>query len=241
MSAMTPIASGAPMAGMTKNGTTNVPTMAPSVFAASSRPALVAILPLRPATRADEAGKLRPITMVAGRTTSRACENRTPMMPSMRPCWTVYWKGFERTNTTPARARTPITMLVRASRATGCRIHRRTTVKSNRTDRDPGEEHQEDQREDVCVVAAPRREEPRPENLIRERGQAGDERHHERDPGPRVRVCGLVRDPHRFGGGGRRGGLGNAIGRGRSTPTVQDDRGQAREGGTARGHHQCLR
>ena len=129
-SAMTPIASGDPMAGMTKNGTTNVPTMAPRVFAASSRPALVATLPLRPATRADEAGKLRPITMVAGSTTSRACENRTPMMPSRLPAWTVYSKGFERTKTTPARARTPIRMLVRASRATGCRIHRRTTVKS---------------------------------------------------------------------------------------------------------------
>ncbi len=77
--ATTPIAAGEPMAGITKNGTTNVPTMAPTVFAASSRPALVATLPSRPDTRADEAGKLRPITIVAGTTT---ITKRHPSMPT---------------------------------------------------------------------------------------------------------------------------------------------------------------
>ena len=104
--------------------------MAPTVFAASSRPALVATLPSRPATSAEEAGKLRPMTIVAGRTTTRTRQKRTLISPSMRAASTVNWTGCDRTKTTPARARRPTITLACARSATGRRIQRRTRVNS---------------------------------------------------------------------------------------------------------------
>ena len=52
---------------------------------------------------------------------------------------------------------------------------RRMTANSSRADRDADQEHPEDQREDVRRVAGARRQQARPEDLVAERGQAGDE------------------------------------------------------------------
>ena len=191
-SAMTPIASGEPIAGMTKNGTTNVPTIAPRVFAARSRPALVATLPSRPATSADEAGKLRPMTIVAGRTTTKTRQNRTLISPSMWPASTVNSTGSDRTKTTPARARKPTIDVGPREQRDRPPDPPPDEGEQHRADRDPAEEDDQDQGEDVRVVAGPRREETRPEDLVGEGRQAGDERDHEREARTRVLVRNLV-------------------------------------------------
>ena len=79
-STTSPTAGADPTAGITKNGTTNVPTIAPSVLTASRSPALVAIRPSPSETSPDAAGKLRPMTIVAGRTT------RTTRAPAACRC-----------------------------------------------------------------------------------------------------------------------------------------------------------
>ncbi len=59
---------GEPMSGITKNGSTNVATMAPVVFTAISAPEDDPSVPLSSPSRAAVAGNVKPITMVGGRT-----------------------------------------------------------------------------------------------------------------------------------------------------------------------------
>ena len=67
--AIRPRATGEPTSGMTTNGMRNVPLIAPRVLADRSRPELPPTWPFGSAMRAEVAGKVRPITNVAGRTT----------------------------------------------------------------------------------------------------------------------------------------------------------------------------
>src|SRR5262245_4729742 len=69
--ARTATAIGEPTSGITTNGIANVATIAPIVFAARSLPALEAMRLGSSARSADEAGNVKPITIVVGRTTRR--------------------------------------------------------------------------------------------------------------------------------------------------------------------------
>ncbi len=104
----------------------NVPTIAPAVFAASRRPASEAIRVGSSLSRLEEAGKLRPITNVAGRTTStaglrsahsvsNACEG------SSRP-------GRPMMKTRPPSVMTATTIWLTARKSRGRRIRGRKTA-----------------------------------------------------------------------------------------------------------------
>ena len=67
--ARTATAIGEPTRGITTNGIANVAVIAPSVFAASSLPALEATRAGSSSRSADEAGNVKPMTIVVGRTT----------------------------------------------------------------------------------------------------------------------------------------------------------------------------
>src|SRR4029079_19651722 len=54
-----------------------------------------------------------------------------------------------------------------------------------RAERDPDQEHPQDQREDVRRVSGPRRQEPRPEHLVAQRRQSRDKSDREGQGGPR--------------------------------------------------------
>ena len=76
--AISPSAAGEPTAGMTTNGTRNVPVIAPRVLTESSSPARLPTLASEPPTRPEAAGKLRPMMKVAGRTTSAVVTRNEP-------------------------------------------------------------------------------------------------------------------------------------------------------------------
>src|SRR5690349_3665675 len=96
-------ASGDPMRGITTNGIANVATIAPSVFAARSLPALDPIWLGSSDARADEAGNVKPRTTVVGSTTRNTgqtiawVDSRT-LLGSSGPGWPMTW-------TRPAKAR----------------------------------------------------------------------------------------------------------------------------------------
>ncbi len=124
-------ASGEPIRGITTNGMRNVPAMAPIVFEARSRPARPPTSRSDPATSADAAGKLRPMTKVAGRTTRALVRRNASKRPLAGPCMSripVDAPGI--TSTAPRTTSTAVPSWASASSPTVFRIQGRTRVKA---------------------------------------------------------------------------------------------------------------
>ena len=124
-------ATGDPTSGMTTNGTTNVPTIAPNVLAASSRPARLPISSSSPATRLEAAGKVRPMTNVAGRTTRIVFWAKSPNRSPMDVVRSMAAPPRLLISTTmPSTPRTAMAIWAAASRSTIRRSRVRRNVKA---------------------------------------------------------------------------------------------------------------
>ena len=127
------------------------------------------------ASSADAAGKLRPID--DGHRQDHQ-EHRAGQRPgASRAAGSVsrVLRAHDaRRRARAGRAPRPAIWATARSR-TGSRDARSDEVEQQGAEREADEEDREDDREHVRRVAGPRREQPRPQHLVAERGQAGDE------------------------------------------------------------------
>ena len=119
---------GEPTAGITKNGIAKVAVIEPAVLAARRRPALAAIRAGSSPRRVDAAGKVKPITIVAGRTTKMigrriACADSSAFPGSILPGWPM-------TRTSPPIATAATITWAIAISPIGLRMLRRLYAKS---------------------------------------------------------------------------------------------------------------
>src|SRR5262249_46158556 len=136
-SARSATAFGDPIAGITKNGITNVAEIEPSVLAARRRPAFAAIRVGSSPRSVDDAGNVKPITIVAGGAPSRTGGGSTSRTGGMI-AWTdssafdgSILPGWAITRTSPAKTIPATRTWAIAIRAIGRRIQRRVTAKRN--------------------------------------------------------------------------------------------------------------
>ena len=118
---------GEPMVGISTNGTSRLPTMAPVVFTASSDPDSPPAVPASSRSRIDAVGKAIPSTMVTGSTTSRDDPNRAFRVSIGFPGSSA--SGRPMTKTSPSSTSPPTTTWLSASSRSGSPSRERISPK----------------------------------------------------------------------------------------------------------------
>ena len=212
---------GEPIRGITKNGRTNVATMAPVVFTATRAPEDDPSVPVSSPSRAAVAGNVKPITMVGGRTMiavdhakSRSASANFADMPLMNG--SVGRREDERAAHDQGRGQ----QLGDGDQADHRLDAGPDEAEQDGADRDPDQEQDQDDREHVGRAAGPGAQQAVPDHLVAERRHARQERQRQREAEPvawRLRRLG-GRDGG--GDGSIAGGAGAVTGAGASPTAI---------------------
>ena len=172
--ARTATRTGEPSSGMSTNGTTRLPRIAPTVFVASSPP--------DPSPACDRIvleqrrrGRERDAQRDRDRAGRRAPPSRRGPRACRAACPASGRAAATRTRTRPSERERSGDDLAGREQPERIPDPRPQDCEEHRPERDPDEERREDRREHVGRVARPRGEQPGPRHLVAERGQAGDE------------------------------------------------------------------
>ncbi len=182
-SARSAAAWGEPSGGIRRNGTRKLPVMAPTVLTARKRagaPAGVLADPAAAAWSCRERQAEHDRRQQHDRDATSAIEGADGVEGLAR----VRVGRVAMNATRPNRTSAPTSTWLAARKRAGFAIRGRMRVNSSAPIARPGEEQGEDDREDVRGVARARGEQPGPQDLVAERGQARDEGDGEREAGP---------------------------------------------------------